>query len=66
MRALTLHRPEDIHFESVPDPEILDPGDVIVQVTDTAICGSDLHVYFGREKVLMPVRPWDMSLPALL
>lgn len=52
MRALTLHRPEDIHFESVPDPEILDPGDVIVQVTDTAICGSDLHVYFGREKGL--------------
>ena len=52
MRALTLHRPEAIHFETVPDPEILDPGDVIVQVTDTAICGSDLHVYFGREKGL--------------
>ncbi|MEZ4895680.1 MAG: alcohol dehydrogenase catalytic domain-containing protein [Saprospiraceae bacterium] len=49
MKALTLHAPQKIHFESVPDPEILAPTDVIVQVSEAAICGSDLHVYFGRE-----------------
>jgi threonine dehydrogenase-like Zn-dependent dehydrogenase len=29
----------------VPDPEIVDAGDSIIEVTATAICGSDLHLY---------------------
>jgi threonine dehydrogenase-like Zn-dependent dehydrogenase len=32
---------------NVPDPTILNPGDAIVKVTSTAICGSDLHLYDG-------------------
>lgn len=30
-----------------PDPEILHPGDAIVRVTRSCICGSDLHLYHG-------------------
>lgn len=49
MKALTFHGPKQIVYESVPDPAILDPTDVIIKVRQTAICGSDLHVYHGRE-----------------
>jgi threonine dehydrogenase-like Zn-dependent dehydrogenase len=38
---------KDIQVVDVPDPQILDPGDCIVKVTSTAICGSDLHLYNG-------------------
>jgi len=49
MKALTFHGRESIHCETVADPTILDPGDVVVDVELTAICGSDLHVYHERE-----------------
>lgn len=49
MKALTYHAPQSIHFEDVPDPKLLAPGDAIVQVEVAAVCGSDLHVYHGRE-----------------
>jgi S-(hydroxymethyl)glutathione dehydrogenase/alcohol dehydrogenase len=31
----------------VDDPSIQHPQDVILRVTSTAICGSDLHIYNG-------------------
>ncbi len=43
-----------MRFESVPDPRIEDPRDAIVRVKLTAICGSDLHPYHGREVGLDP------------
>jgi 2-desacetyl-2-hydroxyethyl bacteriochlorophyllide A dehydrogenase len=49
MKALTFNGIETIRYESVADPEINHPADVIVKVTCCAICGSDLHVYHGRE-----------------
>ena len=45
MRALTYHGKNDIRCDNVPDPTIEDPTDVIVQITSTGICGSDLHLY---------------------
>jgi len=45
MRALTWHGKHDVRMETVPDPEIVNPGDAIIEVTATAICGSDLHLY---------------------
>ncbi|MEE8366972.1 MAG: alcohol dehydrogenase family protein [Thermoanaerobaculia bacterium] len=54
MRALTFHGPEDIRHETVADPRLESLTDVIVRVTQAAICGSDLHVYFGRERGLDP------------
>ena len=47
MRALCWHGPRDVRSEQVSDPRILNPRDAIVQVTATAICGSDLHLYGG-------------------
>ncbi|MFF8835648.1 zinc-dependent alcohol dehydrogenase [Streptomyces sp. NPDC015130] len=45
MRALTWHGQRDVRVDTVPDPVIVDPTDVIVRVTSTGICGSDLHLY---------------------
>ncbi len=45
MRALCWHGKEDVRVDHVADPEIEHPGDVILRVTATAICGSDLHLY---------------------
>ena len=50
MRALTYHGKGDIRHERVADPEILDPRDAIIEVRLSAICGSDLHTYHGRER----------------
>ncbi|MFD4630640.1 zinc-dependent alcohol dehydrogenase [Streptomyces sp. NPDC058284] len=45
MRALTWHGKRDVRVENVPDPELKDATDVIVRVTSTGVCGSDLHLY---------------------
>ncbi|MGR3498103.1 MAG: zinc-dependent alcohol dehydrogenase [Limimaricola soesokkakensis] len=47
MRALTYHGSHDVRVDTVPDPEIVNPRDAIIEVTSTAICGSDLHLYDG-------------------
>jgi threonine dehydrogenase-like Zn-dependent dehydrogenase len=47
MQALVWHGRHDMRFESVPDPEIVNPRDAIIKITSTAICGSDLHIYDG-------------------
>ncbi|MGW6027466.1 alcohol dehydrogenase catalytic domain-containing protein [Streptomyces sp. NPDC055099] len=45
MRALTWHGKRDVRVETVPDPVLKEPTDVIVRVTSTGVCGSDLHLY---------------------
>ncbi len=52
MYALTFQGKENIIYEKVPDPELLRATDVIVKVDACAICGSDLHPYYEREKGL--------------
>jgi threonine dehydrogenase-like Zn-dependent dehydrogenase len=47
MKAVTWHGIGDMRVDTHPDPEIQDPTDVIIRVTSTAICGSDLHLYDG-------------------
>lgn len=47
MKALVWHGQEDVRVEQVPDPQIVNPRDIIVKVSTTAICGSDLHIYDG-------------------
>ena len=49
MRALTYQGVRDLRVETVPDPTLLGPSDAIVAVRLAAICGSDLHVWHGRE-----------------
>ncbi|WP_369132179.1 alcohol dehydrogenase catalytic domain-containing protein [Modestobacter sp. I12A-02662] len=44
MRAVTWHGRDDVQVDTVPDPTIQDPTDVIVEITSSGICGSDLHL----------------------
>ncbi len=57
MKAAVFHKPKHISVDNVPDPEIKQPGDAIIRVTSTAICGSDLHIY----NAMFP-QPRDMVL----
>ncbi|HEX3752055.1 MAG TPA: zinc-dependent alcohol dehydrogenase [Streptosporangiaceae bacterium] len=45
MRALTWQGTEHVEVTNVPDPKIQEPNDIVIRVTSTAICGSDLHLY---------------------
>ena len=47
MKALLFHHPGKVEVNDVDDPRIEDAEDVILRVTATAICGSDLHIYNG-------------------
>ena len=47
MKAVVWHGKGDIRVDRVDDPEILDPKDIIIQVTASGICGSDLHLLAG-------------------
>jgi threonine dehydrogenase-like Zn-dependent dehydrogenase len=47
MKAAVIHGPGSITYDQVDDPEIKDQTDIILKVTATAICGSDLHIYSG-------------------
>ena len=52
MKAIVFSGKENVSFESVPDPQLCETTDAIVRVELAGICGSDLHVYFEREKGL--------------
>lgn len=47
MKAVTFQGAKDIKVKEVPDPIIEKSDDIIVRITTTAICGSDLHIYRG-------------------
>ncbi|EGG36735.1 zinc-dependent alcohol dehydrogenase [Paenibacillus sp. HGF5] len=47
MRAVTFQGAKDIQVKHVEDPSIRTQDDIIVRITSTAICGSDLHIYLG-------------------
>ena len=48
MRAVTFQAPGEIRIDEKPDPELESPGDAIVRVDASGVCGSDLHIYHGR------------------
>ena len=45
MRAVTWQGKRKVSVEEVPDPVIQEPTDIIIKVTSSCICGSDLHLY---------------------
>ncbi len=51
MKAVVWHGEKDVRVETVPDPSIQKDTDIIIKVTSSAICGSDLHLY----RVLSPI-----------
>jgi threonine dehydrogenase-like Zn-dependent dehydrogenase len=52
MRALCWHGHGHVSVDTVPDPVIEDPRDIVVRITSTAICGSDLHLYDGYQPTM--------------
>ncbi|MEO7982604.1 MAG: alcohol dehydrogenase catalytic domain-containing protein, partial [Bacteroidota bacterium] len=47
MKAAVIHGPGKVTCDTVDDPILKDQRDIILKVTATAICGSDLHIYSG-------------------
>jgi threonine dehydrogenase-like Zn-dependent dehydrogenase len=45
MKAVAWHGKRDIRVDTVPEPTIKQPTDIIVKITTTGLCGSDLHLY---------------------
>ena len=54
MRALVYHGPGERAWESVPDPAIEEPTDVVVKIDSTTICGTDLHILKGDVPEVQP------------
>ena len=54
MKALVFHGPGDRRWETVPDPEIRQPTDVVVRMDTTTICGTDLHILKGDVPTVKP------------
>lgn len=48
MKAVVYHGSRNVSVDNVPDAKIERPTDVIIRLTSTNICGSDLHMYEGR------------------
>ena len=46
--------PGRVAVEDVPAPGVAEPGDVVVEVARTAICGSDLHLLHGKTPGMRP------------
>ena len=66
MKALVYHGPGQRGWDSVEDPRLIDPTDIIVRVDTTTICGTDLHILRvtcrRRPRARSSVtRPWDGS-----
>jgi glutathione-independent formaldehyde dehydrogenase len=51
MKALVYNGPCDVSVKEMPDATIEKPTDVLVRITSTNICGSDLHMYEGRTEM---------------
>lgn len=47
MKALCWHGKDDVRIDNIEDPKIKEERDIILEVTSTAICGSDLHILSG-------------------
>ncbi|HEX6887430.1 MAG TPA: alcohol dehydrogenase catalytic domain-containing protein, partial [Candidatus Nanopelagicales bacterium] len=54
MKAVVWSGPRDIEVAEVPDPRIEQPNDIIIELTSTGICGSDLHLYEALTAFMEP------------
>jgi alcohol dehydrogenase len=54
MKALVYHGPGQRGWDSVSDPTITDPTDIVVRIDTTTICGTDLHILKGDVPEVTP------------
>jgi hypothetical protein len=62
MKALVYHGPNNVQVDDKPRPTIQSPEDVILRVTSTALCGSNLHLFMVLYREWNQDRPWDTNL----
>src|SRR2546421_25453 len=55
MRGAVLYGPRDVRFEEVAEPRIVESTDVIIRISATCVCGSDLWPYRGLNPAAEPV-----------
>lgn len=51
MQAVTFQAPGEVRVEDKPEPGPPGPGEAVVRVEATGVCGSDLHIYHGRVQI---------------
>jgi len=56
VKALVFNGPGQRSWTGVPDPEVIDPGDAIIQIDTVTICGTDLHILKGDVPAVQPGR----------
>jgi threonine dehydrogenase-like Zn-dependent dehydrogenase len=56
VRAVVFDGVGEVRVSDVPDAAVEEPGDALVRVTRSAICGSDLHFFHGKA----PIEPGDV------
>lgn len=61
MRALTYHGSKDVRVDTVPDPTLAAPDDLILRVTATAIAARTFTYTVERFPTFTPVTFWAMS-----
>ncbi len=54
MEALVYHGPGQRAWETVPDPQLIEPTDAIVRIDSSTICGTDLHILKGDVPEVAP------------
>ena len=54
MKAVVFHGVGDIRLDDMPEPKIQNPSDAIVEITASAICGTDLHMIRGTMPGMVP------------
>jgi threonine dehydrogenase-like Zn-dependent dehydrogenase len=54
MRGAVLYGPRDVRFEERDVPRIVKPTDIIIRITATCVCGSDLWPYRGIQSIAQP------------
>jgi alcohol dehydrogenase len=54
MKALVFHGPGQRGWDSVNDPTIIDPTDIVARIDTTTICGTDLHILKGDVPAVTP------------
>lgn len=57
MKAVTWQGRRDIRVDDVPDPRILEDDDIIVEITSSGLCGSDLHLSAGHRVISVDREP---------
>jgi threonine dehydrogenase-like Zn-dependent dehydrogenase len=65
MKAAVIHGPGSVKYDTVDDPKLKEKDDIILRVTSTAICGSDLHIYSGgfrsQDQWYLDMSLWGLS-----